>query len=191
MHGLRKGIQDRHRRSGGLLLFRHQPRVGLGQAAGQPHRPDALPGGTPRSRASTPRTAKKSSACATTKQPFSARVFKTLADPFVGKLSPDEGHLRRADQRNRRSTTPTRKRPRRQARSTSCAARSRPRPPASWPATSAPSRSCRPSPPATPCATRTTRSSSPSWSSRLPASPWPCTPRRPARKTRSSPAWPA
>ena len=87
-------------------------------------------------------------------QPFSARVFKTLADPFVGKLSllkVTSGTLTSGTP----LYTPTRKRPRRPATSTSCAAASRTRRRRCARATSAPFPSWAASPPATRCATRT------------------------------------
>ena len=126
-----------------------------------------------------------------TSEPFSAFVFKTIADPFVGKLSSASkvmSGVLTSDTALYNANAA--KRPKRPAPSTSCAARSSCPPPRSSRATSARWPSCSHRATGnTLCDAanpdRVRRRSA----SRSPASAWPFTPRRRAKKTRSSPAW--
>ncbi len=110
-------------------------------------------------------------------QPFSARVFKTLADPYVGKLS-----LVKVTSGVLSSDTSI------YNASSSSAAKSRPPPPRSSPATSARFQNCRPSTPATRCAKRPSPSGLRISASPSPPFQWPSMQRRRAMRTKSSPA---
>ena len=117
MHGLRKGIQD------GTVVpvvccSVADPR-GPGQAAGQPYRPDALSGGhEARRRQSQDRRRRgarlrRGSALL---RPASSRPWPT---PSWASCRLLKVHFRRAHERHASFTTPTRKRPKRPAPSTS------------------------------------------------------------------------
>ena len=117
-------------------------------------------------------------------QPFSAFVYKTIADPFVGKLS-----LFRifSGMLSGQTTTPARTRPKSAAASTSCAARSRLSRNRCTRAISALWRNCSTRPRATRSATPRTRLSIRRLSTRSPAFRRLFTPPSRARKTRCSP----
>ena len=151
MHGLRQGIKD------GTVVpvvcCSSLTRVGLAKLLD--NLIDLMPSPrAPRSRASTPRAAIPRSASAPTISP---------SPPACSRRWPTRSWASCRFSRSlparslpaRRFTTPTRKRPRRPATSTSCAAASRTRRRRCARATSAPSPSWAASPPATRCATRT------------------------------------
>ena len=94
-----RGRSGRHRRAR-CSAAPAATRVGvMAKLARQLHRPAAVPGGSRSMTGVNPKTGDEPTTrvCAEA-QPFSAQVFKTVADPFVGQLSMSEGAVRRTHQ---------------------------------------------------------------------------------------------